>query len=550
MFPKYPPPEQKSVDVGKKNAYAQSYPKGFVLLVEEFLMKHTLFLCLLPLFAVGCRLDSGSLPLGEGDTLRVTTPTAATDSLRGKRLLPKAMTAAERRKAKEIIQSEPVLLSSMYSSAPTGNVRVPAEFEPMEGVLVRAANDETMDEFFGNMIKGIIQAGAIPYLVYANDTDKEEIIQYTLTPKGIATSQVQWIQNSIDAFWSRDYGPWHVYVDGKRAIVDTKYYPTRTFDDAISAKLGPLWGDNVYKAHLYTEGGNFMSDGKGTCWTSTGIFEFNNLSPEQLSTLYARYLGCKKTYTPKPLYQEGTTHLDMFSKILNEEVIIVAQSNAGWGASSQEIASLEDAAKYYASNTNAEGKPFKVVRIPMFFKDTDDGRVYYAYTNSTIVNKTVLVPLYGLSTDDAALKVYRDQMSGYNVVGVAGGQDIIPWGGSVHCTTMQIPAKTTTNPDGKGAMVSDVQRGTLRQNEWKIFGPYAVSGGDLKAKIEGSGDVDLYVWKDQPKEQITSGNFACSPYEEGSFETCSVAGPGSFFVGVQSAVDSSEFTLMVEYHKK
>ena len=54
MFPKYPPPEQKSVDVGKKNAYAQPYPKGFVLLVEEFLMKHTLFLCLLPLFAVGC----------------------------------------------------------------------------------------------------------------------------------------------------------------------------------------------------------------------------------------------------------------------------------------------------------------------------------------------------------------------------------------------------------------------------------------------------------------------------------------------------------------
>ncbi len=513
-------------------------------------MKRYLFLCLLPLFAVACHLDNNTRPLGEGDSLQTTpTPTPAPASTRGKHLLPKAMTAAERRKAKESTQNEPVLLS-IYSSAPTGNVRVPAEYEPMEGVLVRSANDETMDEFFGNMIKGIIQAGAMPYLVYSNETDKSEITQYTLAPKGIAANQVKWIQNSIDAFWARDYGPWHVYVDGKRAIVDVKYYPTRTFDDAISVKLGPQWGDNVHKAHLYTEGGNFMSDGKGTCWTSTGIFESNNLSPDQLAKLYARYLGCKKTYTPKPLYQEGTTHIDMYSKLLNDEVIIVAESNAGWGASSQEIASLEEAAKYYASNTNVEGKPFKVVRIPMFFKNTDDGRVYYAYTNSTIVNKSVLVPLYGLSTDDAALKVYRDQMPGYNVVGIAGGQDIIPWGGSVHCTTMQIPTKTTTNPGDKGAATSDVQRGTLRQNEWKIFGPYAVSMGELNAKLEGSGDVDLYVWKDQTKEQLTSGNFACSPYEEGSFETCSVAGPGSFFVGVQGAVASSDFTLTVEYHKK
>jgi agmatine/peptidylarginine deiminase len=458
------------------------------------------------------------------------------------------MTAEERFRARQILSQEPVLFSS-YASAPTGNIRVPAEYEPMEGVLVRVANDESMDEFFGNLVKGIIDAGAKPYLVYSDNDDRDEITEYALEPKGVQSNQVTWIQNSVDAFWSRDYGPWHVYVDGKRSIVDVKYYPTRTYDDALNTKLGKLWTENVHHARLYVEGGNFMTDGKGTCWTSTGVFEYNNISPDQLASLYQKYLGCKKTYTPKPLYQEGTTHLDMYSKLLNDEVILIGQSNASLGASPQEIASLEEIAEYYAKNTNVEGKPFKIIRIPMAFKNDTYGRVYFSYTNSTIVNKTVLVPLYALPQDEPALQIYRDQMPGYNVVGVKGGEEVIPWGGSVHCTTMQIPTSTTTNPDGRGSLMTENQSGSLKADEWAIFGPYPVASGDLKATLQGDGDADLYVWKDLEKKDLTSSNFACSPYEEGSFESCRVDGQGSYYVGVHSPSSPSQFKLTVEYHK-
>lgn len=420
----------------------------------------------------------------------------------------------------------------------------------MEGVLVRVANDETMDGFFGNMVKGIIQAGAIPYLVYVSATDKEEIFDYALAPKGIKAEQVKWIQSGIDAFWSRDYGPWHVYVDGKRSIVDVKYYPTRAYDDAINGKLGKLWSENVYKAPLYIEGGNFMTDGKGTCWSSTGTFDFNAISPLHLASMYRAYLGCQKTYTPPPLFQEGTTHLDMFSKLLNQETILVGTTQAAWGALSEEIQSLNEIARYYESNTNVEGKPFKVVRIPMYFKnDPDLGRVYFAYTNSTIVNKTVLVPLYGLAGDAEALKIYQEQMPGYTVLGIEGGQDVIPWGGSVHCTTMQIPAKTPTDPGSMPTIATDSQSGEIKRGEWKFFGPYKAAAGDFKASMKGSGDADLYVWKDLGDGQRTPSNFACSPYEEGSFEECSVAGPGTFTVGVFGSSASNPFSLTIEYVK-
>lgn len=465
------------------------------------------------------------------------------------KLLPKAMTADEKRRALEIIKNQPITVST-YSSFPTGTVRVPAEYDPMEGVLVRVANDSSLDEFFGNMVKAIIQAGVTAYLVYTTTTDKSEIIQYTLTPKGISSThaQIKWIQSNVDAFWSRDYGPWHVYVNGKRVIIDMKYYPTRPDDDYIPLKLSVLWNEDAYKGPLFTEGGNFMTDGKGTCWTSQGIFDTNNISPNQLSAIYKKYMGCQKTYSPQPIYEEGTTHVDMFSKIINDTTILVGQSQSSYGASSAEIASLEAAAKFYASNTNVNGQAFKVVRIPMRFGNSTDGRVYYAYTNSTILNKSVLVPTYGLTTDAAALKVYSDNMPGYTVIAVADGQSVIPLGGSVHCTTMQIPTATTTTP-GLTPPATDNQSGTLTQNQWKMYGPYPAGAGDFNVLMTGTGDADLYVWKNVAGDQLTTSNFACSPYEDGSYEQCTVAGPGTFYVGVYGSAAANAYTLKIEYTK-
>lgn len=505
---------------------------------------YALVFCL-PLFVLACGVEQ-ELPSSARQA--VSPAPSIRTTRRGMRLLPKAMTLEERLFSFKYRMNQPQLLTT-YARAPKGNIRVPAEYEPMEGVLVRVANDETMDGFFGNLVKGILQAGVTPYLVYYDATDKSEILQYALSPKGIRSNQVKWIQSGIDAFWARDYGPWHVYVDGKRSIVDTKYYPSRAYDDAIAVKLGSIWGDHVFKAPIFVEGGNFMTDGKGTCWTSTGFFAYNSLSREQLASLYKAYLGCKKLYTPPPLYQEGTTHLDMFSKLLNDKVIMVAYSQASWGASTAEIKSLDDAATYYDTNTNAKGEAFKVIRIPMVFKNGSEGRVYYAYTNSTIVNKTVLVPMYGLPQDADALKVYKDNMPGYNVVGVQGGESVIPWGGSVHCTTMQIPTATTKDSDGVGSLVTVTKEVSLDKDQWKLYGPYKAASGDLKVSLAGTGDADLYVWKNKTTNTMNADNVACSPYLEGSFEDCTVDGPGTFYVGVHSPLAVSLVSLSISYNK-
>ena len=92
-----------------------------------------------------------------------------------------------------------------------------------------------------------------------------------------------------------------------------------------------------------------------------------------------------------------------------------------------------------------DGGQWKIVRIPMTFGDyqywgDSSSRVQYTHTNSTIVNDTVIVPVYGRGTDEEALKIYRKLLPRHNVIGVDSNEMIV-WGGSIHCTTMQIPVK-------------------------------------------------------------------------------------------------------------
>jgi hypothetical protein len=62
---------------------------------------------------------------------------------------------------------------------------------------------------------------------------------------------------------------------------------------------------------------------------------------------------------------------------------------------------------------------------------------YYTYTNSVFINKTVIVPIYGLSKDTTALRIYREALPGYRVVGI-NCSGMISALGAIHCITKEI----------------------------------------------------------------------------------------------------------------
>ena len=152
------------------------------------------------------------------------------------------------------------------------------------------------------------------------------------------------------------------------------------------------------------------------------------------------YLGCEKLILVEPLSSEPTDHIDIFAKLLDPTTILVGQ----YAPDDLNYDRLEQTADQLASATNLAGEPFKVIRIPMpptyEVRDPYWGwvTVFPTYTNSTILNKKVLVPVYNLPQDDAALTVYRNFFApkGMEVIGID-SQEIIKLGGAVHCVTME-----------------------------------------------------------------------------------------------------------------
>ncbi|MDP6909302.1 MAG: agmatine deiminase family protein, partial [Flavobacteriales bacterium] len=129
--------------------------------------------------------------------------------------------------------------------------------------------------------------------------------------------------------------------------------------------------------------------------------------------------------------------IDMHMKLLDEETLLVGEYPAGVADGPQIEANLD----YILNNFNSVyGTPYKVVRIVMppeggYYPDTWGD--YRTYTNSVFVNKTILVPTYEEEWDTTALRIYREALPGYNVVGID-CNEIITASGAIHCITKAV----------------------------------------------------------------------------------------------------------------
>jgi hypothetical protein len=123
-------------------------------------------------------------------------------------------------------------------------------------------------------------------------------------------------------------------------------------------------------------------------------------------------------------------------KLLDEETLLVGEYPPGVADGPQIEANLQ----YVLNNfQTCFGKPYKVLRIPM---PPENGQYppqgdYRTYTNSIIINKTVIIPTYEYQYDTTAFRIYRESMPGYNIVGI-NSNAIIPSLGAIHCIVKEI----------------------------------------------------------------------------------------------------------------
>lgn len=355
----------------------------------------------------------------------------------GQENLPKGMTEYEKTIWDSYIKNYP---ASKVVNPPAEIPRTPAEFEEMQGVVVTWVAYTTNLREIVRHAKEAVKV----YIICSNAAS----VQSFLSQGGVSTDNIEFVVASFNSVWIRDYGPQSIYLHGTNelAFIDWIYNRPRPADNAIPSVMAnylnvPLYEMTTAPNRLVATGGNFMTDGFDRGFSSKLILTENNtLTEAKIDTIKKHYMGIDPYVKMTVLPYDGIHHIDMHMKLLDEETILVGQYPAGISDGPQIEANLNFILQNYQT---PYGRPYKVIRIPMPADESgnypNQYSHYLTYTNATILNNVVLVPIYGLSTDNEALQIYRDAMPGYNVYGI-NMRNVIPASGAIHCITREIAA--------------------------------------------------------------------------------------------------------------
>ncbi len=326
----------------------------------------------------------------------------------------------------------PVMAPSRRGVTPS-DFRMPAEYEPVSAVTIGWAAYTPMLTSIAKAVTG--PANAQLWAVGG-----------PASISGVPAAKYTRIPAPLDTVWMRDYGPFGV-SGGKPGIVDSIYrhYQYRRNDDAVPGVLGKAKNIGVYGMPIIMDGGNLMVDSQGTLFHTNRTYIWNsNMSREQVDAHLKNYLKVKKIvtfdyagYPGEP--GDGTGHVDMFVKLLNDNTVLLAVTEA-----EPFKTACDKAMAWFKANKAPNGQPYKILTVKAWATDA-----WYTYTNSLVVNNIAIIPSYSVSTEEANAKAAYEA-AGYTVVPVASDDSIVS-GGSIHCVTQTIPGAP-----GKAVDMTDI----------------------------------------------------------------------------------------------
>ena len=333
----------------------------------------------------------------------------ATDRLDGE--LPIGLTEEEKTRIHEIYNM------GRETDPPPGLIRNIAEYERMEGVLIRYP--------FGISTALIAEMSEDVTVYCLVSSSQQNSANSSMTNGGVNMENVVYITGSTDSYWTRDYGPWWV-VDGNRdvSVVDFTYNRPRPNDNQAPSKMANYLDVPYFASDIVHAGGNYMTDGLGTSASTNLVYVENSIPNSQVLQIMEDYYGIESYHVLDDPNNTYIDHIDCWGKYLSPTKVMIREVPA----SHAQYDEIEATATYFGNSTNEWGEPWDVYRV---WTPNDQ-----PYTNSLILNEKVLVPVTGSSWDDEALTAYEEAMPGF---------DILPFTGSwestdaLHCRIKGIP---------------------------------------------------------------------------------------------------------------
>jgi agmatine/peptidylarginine deiminase len=317
---------------------------------------------------------------------------------------------------------------------PPGPVRNIAEYEPMQGVLIRYP--------FG-ISTSLISEMSQDVIIYCLVSSSQQNSAYNSMNSGnVNMENVEFILGSTDSYWTRDYGPWWV-VDGNgdMGIVDFTYNRPRPNDNNAPYKVSEHLDVPYYSADFISTGGNYMTDGTGISASTQIAYTENSqcgtndqssipLPPcSYVDNVLIDYYGINTYHVVADPNDEYIDHIDCWGKYLSPTRMLIREVSA----SHPQYQEIEAVAEYFENTLTSTGEEWEVFRV---YTPNDQ-----PYTNSLILNNKVFVPVMNSQWDDDALEVYQAAMPDHEVLGFTGSWQSTD---ALHCRVKGIPDLTYT----------------------------------------------------------------------------------------------------------
>ena len=339
--------------------------------------------------------------------------------------------------------------------------RMPAEWAPHRGTWLSWPHCEAswpgkfapVPGIFAEMVRLLAPHEEVHINVSGPDMAAD--VLELLRPFALAPGRVVLHENPTNDAWCRDHGPCFVQraLDGRaeQAIVDWDYnawggkYPPFDLDDVIPTRIGAAYDIPVFHPGIVMEGGSLDVNGAGTLITTEACLLHPNRNPdlsrEDIERCLRDYLGVRQVlWLGEGIVGDDTDgHVDDLTRFTDQQTVVTVVED---DPTDDNYKPLQENLKRLASMTDQDGRPLRVVTLPMPRPlDHEGQRLPASYANFYIANGVVLLPAYDPPRDEVARATLQELFPTRRVIPLDAVD--LAWGlGAFHCVSQQWPALT------------------------------------------------------------------------------------------------------------
>ncbi len=336
-------------------------------------------------------------------------------------------------------------------------VRMPAEWEPQDGVLMAWPHEESdwapylrdTEAVFSDIICAVSRFEKVVLVV---PPGRAAAVKSRLTSDGAVSDRLILFEVPGNDTWARDFGPIFILENDLPRLLDYGFngwglkFPADR-DNRINRRLHALGAFGKIPMDtpgLILEGGSIETDGRGTLLTTSQCLLEPNRNPHLdrtgIESALGRRLGFDRFLWLESGFLEGDdtdAHIDTLARFGPGDTIVhIACDDPG----DSHYPALTAMARELGDFRTRDGAPYRLIPLPCPGARTDDGgeRLPATYANFLVINGAVLVPTYNDARDRQALDTVASAFPEREIIGIDCSTLILQHG-SLHCVTMQLP---------------------------------------------------------------------------------------------------------------